>query len=140
MTPLHTPVSIGNVDSLHRRFALHCDSSCHVFFHRHPTAFLLYANGRPTTDLDKLGSLVQREADKLVNDGPTAKELNRVKKVTAVVLRCKRRCVSDDIRRLRATSATDHAAESRYIARTVAGSQPERTGMHVETIVAAFRA
>ena len=48
---------------------------------RHPTAFLLYANGRPSTDLDKLGGLVQSEADKLVTDGPTPKELNRVKKV-----------------------------------------------------------
>ena len=48
---------------------------------RHPTAFLLYANGRPSTDLDKLGALVQTEADKLVSDGPTTKELNRVKKV-----------------------------------------------------------
>ena len=48
---------------------------------RHPTAFLLYANGRPTTDLDKLGGLVQSEANKLIADGPTAKELNRVKKV-----------------------------------------------------------
>ena len=48
---------------------------------RHPTSFLLYANGRPSTDLDKLGALVQTEADKLVSDGPTAKELNRVKKV-----------------------------------------------------------
>ena len=55
---------------------------------RHPTAFLLYANGRPTTDLDKLGGLVQNEADKLVTDGPTAKELNRVKKVSALSVPC----------------------------------------------------
>lgn len=83
MTPLHTPTPAETVRTRVVLAILTCACSC-----RHPTAFLLYANGRPTTDLDKLGHLVQGEADKLVNDGPTAKELNRVKKVIAVTPRC----------------------------------------------------
>ena len=53
---------------------------------RHSTAFLVYGNGRPGTDLDQLAVELQRQVDQLASGGATPQELTRVKKVPSAAL------------------------------------------------------
>ena len=89
--PRSTPLLSGGViyskskiNPLHQLFHEILLYKPHQHLCRHSTAFLVYGNGRPGTDLDQLALQLQNEVDKIASGGATLQELTRVKKVSAL--------------------------------------------------------